>query len=224
MGLSEEFESIDVVARAVDRITKRGRFADFELSNGIVLTLKPVPPFLMSAVLNEFKDPEVPTVYMEEKGRDEPNPNDPDYLKAVEEVSKKQDKAIGDLLLSVGTSVKSVPDGYFPPESDEWIKQIEFASEITGANILIDKENPIKRYLYWLRFYAIETQSDFSVINTMAYSLGGIRENEVQEVVDSFRSLPERRADTESALETVSQNGHTANRADRRQRARDRGT
>jgi hypothetical protein len=221
--MREEFESIDVVARAVDRITRHGRFADFELSNGIILTLKPVPPFLLQAVMGEFKDPEVPVVFMQEKGRDEPNPNDPEYIKAMEEVSAKQDKAINDFLLSVGTDVKSIPEGYFPPESDEWIKQIEFASEISGANIYVDKENPIKRYLYWLRFYAIETGFDSAVINTIAYSLGGIREGEVQEVIDSFRSLPERRADTEPAIETIGQNGHTANRADRRQRTRDGG-
>ena len=56
--MNEEFERAELVARAVDRITKHGRFADFTLSNGIILTIKPVPPYLAQAVLNEFKEPE----------------------------------------------------------------------------------------------------------------------------------------------------------------------
>ena len=222
--MNEEFERAELVARAVDRITKHGRFADFTLSNGIILTIKPVPPYLAQAVLNEFKEPEVPVVDMPEKGRKEPNPNDPEYLKAMQEHSEKQDKAINDLFLSIGTVVKSIPEGYFPPDSDEWVKQVEFAGKIAGTNLKIDTTDSLKRYLFWLRFYAIETGSDAAILGSMAYIIGGIREGEVQEVIDSFRGVSERGADTELAPAPISENGHTANRADRRSRARDRRT
>lgn len=217
--MNKELESINAVSRAIERVRRVGRGAEFELSNGIILAIKSVPPFLVQAVQNEFRPPNPPKVYIEEKGRDEENPNDPAYLRQLEELSEKQDLAVNDLFLAAGTSVVSVPEGYFKPEDDDWIAVVEFAQNITGTKIQIDRDDKIKRYLHWLRFYALETGGDIALATSLPMQLAGIREGEVDEVMDAFRSLPGRRADSESGAPAGSQNGHTANRAARRSRS-----
>ena len=217
--MNKELESIDAVSRAVERVKRVGRGAEFELSNGIVLAIKSVPPFLVQAVQNEFKLPTPPKVYIEEKGREEENPNDPTYLREIAELSDKQDLAINDLFLAAGTSVVSIPNGYYGPEDDEWISVVEFAQNITGTEFKIDRTDKIKRYLHWLRFYALETGGDIALATRLPMELAGIREGEVDEVMDAFRSVPERRADIPSPIEAGNSNGHTANRAARRARS-----
>lgn len=217
--MEDEKAAIDAVAAAVDRVTHKGRFAEYELTNGIVLRLKPVPPLLIQAVNNEFAPITVPTVFLEDKGRKEENPNDPAYLKSVEEQEERQSLAIQDLVFAVGTEVISVPDGYFKPEEDGWIASVEFANKITGGDLKIERDDPLKRYLYWLRFYALETTNDVVLVNSLPNMLAGIRENEVEDLINSFRGVPERGADTESTVEAISQNGYTANRAARRARS-----
>lgn len=220
--MEAEFKAIETVSRAVNRVTRNGRFADFELSNGIVLTCKPIPPLLLQAVVAEFKLPPAPKVFIEEKGREEDNPNDPDYIAQVNQLAEEQDLAINDLLLGIGTSIKYIPDGYFRPEDEDWITQVEFSAGLSGKNLRIEREDKIKRYLHWLRFYALETGADIALAQGMPVQLAGIREGEVEEVIDSFRGIPERGTDTNGSTEPGSENGDTANRATRRARPRDR--
>ncbi len=202
--MNEELVAIDAVSRALDRIKKIGRFAEFELSNGIVLKMKPVPPILLQAVTSEFNPPPVPKVHIEEDDRWEENYSDPNYLDELNRLAEAQGKALQDLVAAVGSEVLSVPDGYFRPEEDGWIDQVKFAAELTGTKLEMDLENSTKRYLYWLRFYALETGADAALAQNLPYQLSGIREGEVEEVIESFRSLPARRTDNESTSETRS--------------------
>lgn len=222
--MNDEVEALDIVARAVDRITQKGRFAELKLTNGILLGLKPVPPLLIEAVNNEFKLPEPPTVYLDEKGRDEPNPNDPEYQKELKRLEEVQNLAITDLILGVGTRAISVPEGYFMPEDDGWVASVEFANQLSGVTLKVDAEPGIRRYLQWLRFYAIESSTDLALVTGLPLRLAGIREGEIEEVVDSFQRLPERGTDNVGSITPGSQNGHTANRAARRSSSANRGT
>lgn len=217
--MNNELKAIDAVSRAIERVKRVGRGAEFELSNGIVLKIKSVPPFLVQAVQDEFKTPTPPKVFIEEKGREEENPNDPAYLRLLEELETQQNLAINDLFLAWGTEVLSVSEGYFTPEQDDWIVMVEFAQNITGKNIHIERDDKVKRYLNWLRFYALETGGDIAIATRLPMELAGIREGEVEEVMESFRSLPERGIDTQGSAEQGNSNGHTTNRATRRSRS-----
>lgn len=224
MDLKTEIESMDVVVRAIDRVKRIGRFAEFTLSNGIVLSLKPVPPFLLAAVQSEYQTPDPPSVYMEEKGRDEPNPNDPAYIQTLERLEQQQQLALNSLILAVGTSVKFVPEGYSGPEESTWFEGIHYLAKASGVEIDLDAEDEKKRYLLWLRYYALENSDDTILATTLPLQLGGIREGEVSEVLDSFRSLPQRGTDPDSSPEAGSSNGNSDNRAARRAGARSRRT
>lgn len=217
--MNQEIEAVNAVSRAIERVKRVGRGAEFTLSNGIILRIKSVPPFLVQAVQNEFRTPTPPKVMIEEKGREEENPNDPAYLRLLEELDEQQSLAINDLFLAAGTEVISVPDGYFMPEEDDWISVVEFAQNITGKDIHIERDNQVKRYLNWLRFYALETGGDIALATRLPMELAGIREGEVDEVMESFRSVPQRGTDTQDSASEGNSNGHTANRATRRSRS-----
>lgn len=223
MDIIQELNAIDGVSRAIDRIKGVGRRLEYTLSNGIVLSAKPVPPYLVAAVNQEFQPPPPPKVYIEEKGRDEENPNDPQYLRDCQRLSEEQNQAINDLLMGMGTEVVSVPKGYYRPEDDAWISQVEFAMNVTGRRLKVERDDAIKRYLCWLRFYALENGSDIAIVSNLPLHLSGIREEEVAAVMDSFRGLSERGTDPGSSSEESSENGNTANRASRRASARNRG-
>lgn len=216
--MQQEIDANQAAARVVNKVIRVGRFAECTLGNGIVLNLKPVPPLLLQAVNAEFKTPEPPVVFMEEKGRNEPNPNDPAYEKELEELAEAQDLAINNVILATGTSVKFVPEGYFKPEEDGWLATVDYVIKLSGKDIPFNREDPTERYLAWLRFYAIETGVDLALVQGLPMNLAGIREGEIDEVLESFRGVPERREDIASLIEAGSENGDTDNRAGRRRR------
>lgn len=221
--MQQELESIEDVANIIDRVVRKGRFGEFELSNGILLKIKPVPPLLANAITEAFKDPDPPKVYLEEKGRDEENPNDPNYLRELEEINEKRNRAINNLYLGIGTECVHVPDGYYRPEQEEWLDQVKFAARVAGTPLDFDFTDAVERYLCWLRFYALENGDDATVAHRLPMVLGGISEAEVEQAIDSFRSVSERGTDNEPAPTPISTNGNSGNRSDRRSRSRNRG-
>lgn len=168
------------VAAAVSEGKSVGR-EKVELSNGIVLKLRPVPPFAMREAALRIKPPKPPIVLIEEKGREEPNPNDPDYIEALDQFAQDQAEAISNILILLGTSVESVPPDMCRPEDDDWIDVFN----VLGVEI--DADNRHQRYLAWMRFYALETQRDIADVVSSCISRSGVTEAEVQRVVASFR-------------------------------------
>lgn len=224
--MQQEMEAIQATSRAMQRITQYGRFAELRLENGIVLEVKTVPPLLLTAVSAEFPDPEPPTIWMEEKQRDEPNPNHPDYAKAIEANNEARDLAVNNVVLAAGTKVKTIPEGYFGPEDEGWVAGVEFANKMSGIEVKVEPVDGDKmvRYLQWLRFYAMETSMDIALCQSLSYQLAGIREGEIEEVFESFRNPQGRGADNVGEAEAGNSDGNTDNRAARRARPRARRT
>ncbi len=54
------------------------------LSNGVVLRLKSVPAFLAAQFTRKIQRPKPPRQFIERLGREEENPDHPDYLEALE--------------------------------------------------------------------------------------------------------------------------------------------
>src|SRR3990167_5649715 len=77
------------------------------LSSGIVIGFKNVPPLLLSDAVARVVKPEPPKIVHEDKGGvEEPNPNDPDYVKALELWQTASTEAASNVALMVGTYVK----------------------------------------------------------------------------------------------------------------------
>lgn len=209
-------QAIQAASKVMSTSKKRELPKEIELSNGIVLSVKPMPPMLLNSVANSIPEPEVPKVYLEDKGRDEPNPNHPDYLRAVAERNAKVSLATINCILYACTTLKYVPDGMWKVEDDDWLPLAEM------ANIPFVTTDKVQRYLAWLRVYAIATVDDLSRVQTVPLMLAGITEEEVDEALSSFRSGEGRDADSGVSAEGVSANGNHVPDADTGPRPRTR--
>jgi hypothetical protein len=90
------------------------------LSTGIRVKLHPVSSALVDDLKSVIPYPEVPIVHIEDKDRDEENPNDPTYLKQVKETDMKRGDAVFAGLLEFGVELI---DGL--PEDDKWLKKLQ---------------------------------------------------------------------------------------------------
>lgn len=201
---------------AKEQIKVRNAPKTITLSNGIVLRVRSMPPLLFSSVTNSIPEPEVPKVYMEDKGRDEPNPNHPDYVKAMEDRTAAIALATMNLMLVACTSIDSIPEDCESPEDDGWL----FQARMAGFEFNPNDRN--ERYLAWLRAYAIATVGDMQKVQTVPLQLAGVSEQEVDEAMDAFRSGEGRDSDSGVPSEGGSENGDNISELSPRLSRRDR--
>lgn len=219
MTLQEESEALKVAANAMLRRTATNR-AELTLSNGIVLTFRPVTPSLITAVREELeaKYPPAPVTYLEAKGRDEPNPNDPAYQEEMRRLMARTERVLNDLVVAAGVQVQTVPDGYFKQEDEGWLEDPRIVVAV-ASGYTFDKDNDIQRKVTWLKYYAVETWLDDRLFNRVPIELAGITEGEVQAAVDAFRGVQGRGADPDGAAAPEGVNGARGNRTARRRRS-----
>lgn len=154
------------------------------LSCGVVLKTRPVPPMILSKIDKKYPEPPMPTVYDEDRGRDIPNPQDPNWLKAVDRNAEDKGTALIDVIAGLGTTVHFVPEGMYHAEQDEWAEQLEYY----GLEI---PEKGIGRYLSWLKFYVIASGEDLALIAKKAAKSLGVTEEEVATAINNFQSAEE---------------------------------
>lgn len=179
-----------VDAAAVDAAdsTER-RVTSFTLETGIVLRLKPVPLMALNAAAARVPRPAVPVVMIPEKGREEPNPNDPAYQQAIEDWAIDQTEAQLAVALLLGTEIESVPEGMWGPDDDEWIDEAQEVQQLAGnADFAIHREGRA-RYLDWLRMYAITSIIDRDSLRRLLTLGYAITEREVQRAAETFRRV-----------------------------------
>jgi hypothetical protein len=221
--VQEEIATIEAVSRAIQTLVRKGRDAEYTFANGIVLKIKAVPPYLLMALEREFPDPEVPVVYLEDKGREEPNPSDPGYLQECADNEVRKSIAVNNLVLAVGTEFVSVPEGMYRPDEDGWLKNLDIVAKITGKSLAINVDDEVQRYVSWLRFYALDNATDITIATGLTYNLSGIQEGEVAGILAAFQGGEGRSADSDGDASGINTNGNQPNRSARRSRARNRG-
>lgn len=148
------------------------------LSTGIRAKLTPLAPALLQSVLAAIKEPPVPKFFNEDKGRDEENPADPDYLKAVQETALQRNKAALEAAIMFGVELL---DGL--PDDDQWISRLRFL-EKRGLLDLSDVnfEDPMEKEFAYKRFVAV-TNSDYEQLSR----LSGVTEEAVARAAANFR-------------------------------------
>lgn len=175
-----ENAAIDALLRSAVRAARAPE--QVTLSNGIMLRLKPVPPGVLRRVVQAVKAPDVPVVFVESRGREEENPNDPGYLAALEECRRARLLADQKARFALGTEVIDVPDSMFGPEDDRWIEQLR----AVGIEPRVD--TPTTRYAEWLELYAVSRAFDVTTLVAACYATSAIFEPEVLDALNSFRS------------------------------------
>jgi hypothetical protein len=169
----------------------------YTLSTGIVLNIRPVPPRIRSEALAKVPKPAIPKVFVEAMGREEENPDDPNYQAAVIAWGNEQFIRGFHVTLVLGTSVRSVPEDRFRPEDDGWIEEVETAAMIAGTEALNVRREPEKaRYLDWLLYHALGNEEDHSMLTALLYSLSVVTEEALADAIDSFRGNAPRRIDS----------------------------
>jgi hypothetical protein len=197
----------EIQSAAIKAASKAGKSKDsvipkrITLSNGIVLKVKPMPPMLLNSVANSIPEPEVPKVFLEDKGREEPNPNHPDYLRAVAERNSTISLATINLILFACTEIIEVPDDVWKLESDDWVPLAKM------AKVNFDPKDKTERYLAWLRCYALQTIDDLNQAQMIPLKLSGITEEEVEEAMETFRGGEVGDTDQPISIEIGSSNG-----------------
>ncbi len=163
---------------------------DIELNNGIILKLRAVPAAMMRRVATKIEKPKVPKMDMG-KGREEENPGDPAYQDAMDEYHYVVGEATVNVILSMGVSVVSVPDGMDNIDDEGWTEALEFFD--------VDKEydlsTKIGRKLAWLQYYAITGEPEWLKVLGRISAMIGMTEGEVADAIESFRDRATRGAD-----------------------------
>lgn len=174
-----------------------------ELSTGVKLSVHKPSVFVIRAIekKNQSLKPKPPMVMIEEKQREEPNDQHPDYLKALEEWEADGTERQYDVAIMTGTKLYSVPDDFPKPESEIWHDVLTLIDIPLGAT-------EQQRYTQWVKFIAAPNPMDMGLILAKVMSMLGIRESEVAEAVEAFRSATIRRTDSDGTVDGSSENGN----------------
>lgn len=93
--------------KTIPQIIKNRRQADqvFELSTGYFARFTPVATSLLEEASLMVKDPDIPMWMHPDKGREEPNPNDPVYLQQLAENNHKRGIMVMDAMIMFGAEL-----------------------------------------------------------------------------------------------------------------------
>ena len=178
------------IVEGVEEAEKRERdiLDSVTLSTGVELKLKPVPKHFIFQVTSKFKLPKVPTTFNKTKGRDEENPDDPDYQEAVEQYLIDIANATTDVCFLRGTEIAKIPKEIPKPNSQEWISEME----VLGMPMI---DNKRARYLAWIKGIAAPSDADITILMEEIGRQTGVSEADTEEAVKRFQRLTSRGTD-----------------------------
>lgn len=197
--------SLEATARAIMAFQEDGMPREFTLSTGVVLKLRPIPPFVLQDAMRQIVQPQPPMWLNPDKGREEANPADPDYLAAMDRYSELRIETMTNVAMALGTDLESCPDGMPRPEEDGWIEELEVA---TDGRVTAPRAPAKARYVAWLRYRAMEKAEDIAILAALPLLLAGISEGEVADSMAGFRGDEERRADPKPSPRRNRADGH----------------
>lgn len=153
------------------------------LDCGVVLEVLGITPETYNAVIRKFEslEPQPPLVHLASKGRTEPNPNDPEYIKRFKTWQGNKTLAIMSALYALGIKVVSVPDNMPGPDSDDWAEEHRLSS-------LGTTNSAKERFIFWLQGKALSVnkviaERERNAILLAAIRVMGVAEVDVQEAV-----------------------------------------
>lgn len=160
--------------------------------NGTVLKLRHVPSLTVLAVQRGIKKPEVPRWFNEAKSREEENPNDPQYTKAVEDYNAHIGDAAIDTYLANGVSVLRLGDDC-PLEESDWAEGLQ----LVGIEI---PQSGVQRRVCWLKYHVIGDEDLGNLTAAIAIAGGVVTEEAVIAAAESFRNNGTGLSDTGSNI------------------------
>jgi len=166
---------------------------NFISNNGITFKLKKVSRFVVLEALKKYKTPKPPVMWVEDKSRNEENPQDPTYLEEVREFDTERGIATINIYLSMGTEVMTLPIDIEPMDGSDWYSRVV---DLGVPEVL----NKYSRYTAWLRFYAMEDDELTKLVTEVMKYSGLTLETDVQTAGESFKSVEARDANPTTTL------------------------
>lgn len=156
------------------------------LQTGYKVRLHPVSPSVINDAQLSVPDPEVPTWYNQQKDRDEPNPNDPAYIRALEDAQAKRVLAATDVIIFLGVEVLEYNGEPVEIHKDDaWIKRLRFLNKRKLIKVDFDSfdlNDPMDVEFLFKKYVVVSTR-DLNVITRMA----GLTEAEITAAEQRFQ-------------------------------------
>ncbi len=164
---------------------------EITLENGAVLAIRKPATMLLSNVMLQLQKtdpiPEPPMVFIEEKGREEENPNDPAYKAAMLVWNANSVVRMFNALSVASLSIKDLNEAY-DPEGDDFADFLEA--------VMIDRApGKAGRFIQWLNDYAL-VKNEARQLTHWMMRLAGVAEEDVAEATKFLESDTERSADS----------------------------
>jgi hypothetical protein len=185
-------DPVEKVVVAVEEVEQGERDSGVvTLSTGVQLRVKPMPKHFIFQVTERYKKPKVPLYFDEGKGREEENPEDPDYIEAMQMYLAEISNASTDIAILRGTEVVHIPEDVMGPDSEEFRDELE----VLKFGMV---DNSRARYLAWIKAIAAPTDADVENLFEEIGRLTGVTEADVAEAADRFQRLEGRESDSDS--------------------------
>jgi hypothetical protein len=154
----------------------------FVSARGLQLQLRRFSVTSVWDAARKLQQPKPPKWMNEDKGREKDNPNDPTYLEAL----RMYNYDLGMLAVSaafiLGTKVLAVPEDMEPVDGPDWAELVMAAVPDTD----IPERGP-RRYLTWLRYYAMDDADQARLLTKCLRFNGGTMEGDVGRAMQNFR-------------------------------------
>jgi hypothetical protein len=177
------------VDSALDNLTVIDNPNIFVTANGIRLKLKKVARLILVEAQKGYAAPKPPMMFNEDKGRQEENPLDPDFLAAVNQHNFDMGMLGINVFLTFGTEVLSLPDGIYGPDDNEWTDSLD------EFNIIISSKKR-QRYVQWLKYYALDDVELNELSRRIMRVSGMTPEEDVAVAAESFPGDEKRDSNT----------------------------
>lgn len=177
------------------------------LSTGVHLKPKRFPLWALRDAQRKIKEPVVPFVFVEDKGREEPNPNDPGYLAEVDEYTNKLSDVALNIALMLGCEVIDFPPEMPRPEDDQWIEDLLFLEVLDEAEAQDIRVDSRRRNIVWMRYYAIADEKDIGAVMSGPLKKTLVAEEDVDASMRSFPNRKTRRAASRSKAQEDDSDG-----------------
>lgn len=173
------------IAKAIDKAGEEDN-NEIVLSSGVVLLAKQANPNILIRAMTSHPRPQPPMVFIKEMGRNMENPNDPDYIKRVQAWEMEYSNSMLNVLIGLGTELKSVPKGMEGPHPKPTKKgedevMPEWIREYQSYGFPIVPDSPSWRYITWVMFKAAPKQEDTEKIGMKVRTLSGVKEADVDD-------------------------------------------
>lgn len=181
--------------KAAVKAVKDGKKPDTrKLSTGYTVRFKPVSRFILMDATENIVDPPIPVIVDEEQGREFPNPNDPEYVKTIEDNGRKRSMALAEVTLMLGVEVIEPM-----PQDEEWLSKLQWLARRGRIDLDgYDLDDPMDKEYIWKRFEVFGDNDDFAALMSQA---SGTDEEEIAKAMNTFQRDALKSADNGSGPE-----------------------